>query len=926
MTKAMSSWIIPARGDPRWAFSGLLTLYVALGCTVLGFNRDPWQVALTVLACAGLDLIFARWFRGEKLVPLSACITGLGLSLLVDYPHDYVLLLLPAFFAIASKYVLTVDGRHVFNPGLVGLLAALTLGAGRFSSAPAYQWGGSVGLSVLLSLAALTLFIFKVRRLPLIASFLLSFAAFTILRAWIMRWHLPPETTIRGTLTSPAFFLFTFYMITDPKTSPSRPMAQVGWGVLVAALDFGYHLKSSLATLFWALFVASAGRWIWLQWQSCRREGWSSRWPSRQWTGRAIALALIAVAGGQAYDRWLYPAVLAPHPEFRLEKIAGNVSGVTAKFDDGLLKGVDPRVAHLAKWVLSVGDAVAIGDFDGDGLPDLFLTNPHKRPEDRNALYRNLGGFRFERVPLPALSDISAHPEEHGIISGAVFVDYDNSGRESLMLVTGWGKVRLLRNELHADGSIEFRDVTREAGIDEYTVSVAVTLADFDLDGNLDLFIGNAMATELPDYDQPTRFNIFHLPQPEFEGDRRMFHFMHSTWHNATNGGRNVLYRNLGNGKFKREDIAALGMPETHWTMAVGAADLNQDGWPDLYCASDYGPDDLYLNHGGRHFERVSSPIVGHIGHDSYKGMNVSIGDLDNRGWQDIYVSNVHAPLQAEGSLLWRTEPDPRDPFHPNFRDAASARHLLNEKRFGWGAAMGDLNLDGWLDLVQVNGMVDDTPDKRFDTPHDYWYQAAQVMRSGPEVHSYADRWADLRGYDIWGHQKNRVYLSTGRAPARVADVAEDVGLTEATNSRGAALADFDNDGALDLVITHEFAEVEIFRNTRMEQMPTEARPHWIGLFLKGDGIQVNRDAIGAQVFVQSRQIRQMREVTLTSGFSAQSDRRLHFGLGHDPGPVDIEIHWPGAGTQIIKGLPVDRYHTLQFETAPPLASGSGQR
>ncbi|CAN5782614.1 hypothetical protein BH11VER1_BH11VER1_39320 [soil metagenome] len=920
MNASETQWLIPSRKDPRWIFAGLLALYAVMGCTVLGFNRDPWQVALTVLACCGLDAWFARWFRGEKLVPLSACITGLGLSLLVNYPHDYVLLLLPAFIAIASKYVLTVDGKHVFNPGLMGLLGALTLGAGRFSSAPAYQWGGSVILSLLLSLAALSLFIYKLRLQPLIASFLISFGLLTLLRAWIMRWHLPPETIILGTLTSPAFFLFTFYMLTDPKTSPSGAMAQVAWGALVAVLDLAFHLKSSLATLFWALFVASSGRWVWLQIQSIKREGWSSRLPSGRWVGQLVALSLIAIMGAQVYARLLYPEVLAPRPGFQFEKVSATASGVSSGPDD-LLSRVDPRAAHIAKWVMSVGDAVAVGDFDNDGLPDIFLTNPHKRPEDRNALYRNLGSYRFERVPLPALAEIGAHPEQHGIVSGAVFVDYDNSGRQSLMLVTGWGKVRLLRNELRTDGGIEFRDVTREAGIDEYTVSVAVTFADFDLDGNLDLFIGNAMAPELPGYDRPVPFNIFKLPQPEFAGDRRMFHFMHSTWHNATNGGRNVLYHNDGHGHFKKQDIAALGMPETHWTMAVGTADLNHDGWPDIYCASDYGPDDLYLNHAGRSFERVASPIVGHVGHDTYKGMNVSIGDLDNRGYQDIYVSNVHAPLQAEGSLLWRTEPNSSDPFHPSFNDAASERRLLNEQRFGWGAAMGDLNLDGWLDLVQVNGMVDDTPDKRFDTPHDYWYQAAQIMRAGPEIHSYADCWPDLRGYEIWGHQKNRVCLSSGHAPAKFVDVANEIGITEATNTRAAALIDLDNAGALDLIFTHQFAGAEIFRNNLMNNQSPDKRPHWIGLQLRGDGRKVNRDAVGTQVFVITKNGRQMREVSLTSGFSAQGDRRLHYGLGLDAESVDIEIRWPGAGIQKINALPVDRYHIIQFDAPVQVAS-----
>ena len=113
-----SAWRWPAVRDLRWPFAGLLLLYAILGTTVWGFNRDPAQIALTVAACAGFDMGFAWFFRRERLVPLSACITGLGLSLLVNYPHDYLLLFLPAFCAIASKYPLTVNGRHAFKPPL----------------------------------------------------------------------------------------------------------------------------------------------------------------------------------------------------------------------------------------------------------------------------------------------------------------------------------------------------------------------------------------------------------------------------------------------------------------------------------------------------------------------------------------------------------------------------------------------------------------------------------------------------------------------------------------------------------------------------------------------------------------------------------------------------------------------------------------
>lgn len=863
---------------------------------MLGINRDLWQIFLTVLACIVLDMTFSRILRRQVIFPLSAYITGLGLSLLVNYPHDNYLLCLPVFFAISSKYIFTFEGRHLFNPGLFGVMAALWIGGGRFATSPPYQWGDKPWLAAaFLALAAIACFVGKIKRGPLIITFLCSFAVLTLLRAWVMRWHLPPETLITGTLASPAFFLFAFYMITDPKTSPSTVRGQIAWGMSVALLDFALHFRSSLATMFIALFVASFLRLLWLHAARLFRSGFKR--PSLAWPKSLALVTLTGILGWQCYSQVLHRSVSGAAPNFTLEKMPCEEVQMSHT-----LEQVDPRIAHIAKWVLSVGDAVAVGDYDDDGLVDFFCTYPLKEPLFRNALYRNRGDFTFERVAIPALAEINAHPEIHGLISGAQFVDFDNSGRQSLLLSCGWGKMRLLKNVRDSLGNITFEDVTEKCGIDEYTVSIASTFADFDRDGDLDLFIGNAMSPTLPDYEKPTPFNIFQLPKEEYPGDRRMFHFMHSTWHNAQNGGLNAYYRNEGNGQFSKQDIKKLGMPETHWTMAVGTADFNRDGWPDLYCASDYGPDDLYLNDAGKSFHRHAGTFHGSIGKDSYKGMNVSIGDLDNSGNLDIYVSNVHAPLQAEGSLSWRVD-------QQGFHDLASQRRLINEQRFGWGAAMGDLNLDGSLDLIQVNGMVDDTADKKFPERQDYWYRASQVMRAGPEVHSYADRWADLRGYDIWGHQQNRVYLSNGAKTAQFRDVADLVGLTEKTNSRAVAMADFDNDGDLDALITHQFAGVDVLRNTSQETKPR----NWIGFHLIGDGNEVNRDAVGTTLTLRCGSLTQRRDVSLTSGFSAQSDRRLHFGLDDRIEPIVVEILWPNGKKQTIHELKIGHYHSLNY-------------
>lgn len=891
---------LPSFRDPRWLFAGLLTSYAVIGSMLLGINRDLWQILLTVSLSITLDLSLAWLLRGERIFPLSAYITGLGLSLLINYPHDYYLLGLPVFFAIASKYVFTFQGRHVFNPALFGVLSALWLGGGQFATSPPYQWGAHPWWAAsFLGVAALFCFVGKIQRTPLIVTFLLSFTLLTLVRAWFMRWHLPPETLIAGTLISPAFFLFAFYMVTDPKTSPAEPRAQVLWAVAIAVLDFLLHLNSSLATIFIALFSVTLATWAWRHVREVARTGWTMLLPPAAWLRSTAVLALLGVSGWLLYTNIIHAKVSGPTPGFTFVKLPSLEEPRLGH----TLTEVDPRVAHVAKWVLSVGSAVAVGDYDGDGLMDYFVTNPLMEPAFRNALYRNEGGMKFKRIPLPALDEISQHPKKFGLISCALFVDFDNSGRQSLLLTSGWGKVRLLKNTVDNQGAITFRDVTAQSGIDEYTVSIAATMADFSQSGKLDLFIGNALSPTLPDYPVPTEFNIFHLPAPAFPDDRRMFHFMHSTWHNAENGGHNAFYRNDGGGHFTKQDVRKIGLPETHWTMAVGVADFNRDGWPDLYCASDYGPDDIYLNDGGKGFKRQAGTFSGSVGRDTYKGMNVSIGDLDNSGALDVYVSNVHAPLQAEGSLAWHV--DARGQWH----DRASPRRIINEQRFGWGAAMGDLNLDGHLDLIQVNGMVDDTADKLFPEKRDYWYRASQVMRAGPDVHSYADRWPDLRGYDIWGHQLNRVYLSDGGSPARFRDVADVVGVTEKSNSRAVAMVDLDNDGRLDAIVVHQFAGPDILHN-----VPTKGTTrHWVGFHLVGDGREVNSDAVGATVHLRDAAGNQRRDVSLTSGFSAQSDRRLHFGLADGSAPIGIEIRWPNGKKQRLENIEPDKYHRIAY-------------
>ena len=899
-------WI--RKGDARIPFAALLTIYALLGTTVLRFNRTPGQMLVTVVLACALDVFFARMLRKTRLMPLSAYITGLSLALLLNYSRDSYILVLPVFLAIASKYVLTFEGRHVYNPSMFGVAVSLLVGRDLIGTAPAYQWGGTGAMSAFLIMAALFLFVFRIGRTYLIVSFLAFYLLQILLRAYLMRWYLPPESLILGTLSSAPFFLFVFYMITDPKTSPARPRDQVLTALALTVVDLLFHTSGSLYTFFYAALVVATARFLYLHVR--RAVAQRTITPSREWLKAAVLTALIACVALAGYSYVLQPR-LAPVPlSFALQKLEPGHSGVAPVMDGSIIAAADPRVQHIAKWLLSAGDAASAGDFDNDGLLDLFICGPFKSAADRAILYRNAGDLRFERVDVPALAELLTDPAANGVISSGTFVDHDNDGDQDLFLTTGYGRSRLLRNMLVEGGTAVFDDASATAGIEDHTISIAANFLDFDGDGFLDLFVANALDPWLSAYDPPRPLNIFRLQEPETADDRRMLPFMHASWDNARNGGLNLLYRNDGGRRFERLDSKASGLPETHWSLVVATGDLDQDGNTDLYVANDFGPDDLYLSDGRGQFRRVAGRTVGEIGRDTYKGMNASVGDIDRNGHLDIYVSNVHVALQAEGSNLWMTYPSGGGGVV--FRDEATQRGALNEHRFGWGGAIGDLDNDGWLDILQANGMIDDRFDRRYEECRDYWYVNEKLMRSGPEIHTYADMWGDLRGFCINGRESNRVYLNRGdRSRLQFTDVASRLGWSDESPSRGMLLADFDNDGDLDVGVTHITAPIDLYRNTRNDQ----GRANWIGLDLRGDGTSCNADAAGTKVTIEYTEGRQRatqyREIAIANAFAAQGDRRALFGLGNASGDVDVTIRWCGAApTRLV--LQPNRYHIVK--------------
>ena len=912
LERRFETWAsLPRRGDPRIPFAFLLTLYAAMGVTWLGFNRSPAQIATIVVAGCALDMLFHYTLHHRLLFPLSAYITSLSLALLLNYAHGEIVLLLPVFLAIASKYVFTYKGGHVFNPSLFGVVVSLLVAGRLITTAPAYQWGGTWAMSAFMVMAALSLFVFKVGRGWLVGSFLTFYMAQTGLRAYIMRAHLPPEMLFLGTLSSPAFFLFTFFMMTDPKTSPSTRRGQIGIAAAVTLVDLVMHTRGSVFTFFYAAFAVACARFVWLHTSAMIAAGpggyLRTTLLSRAKLQTVALVTAIGLVGGIGYAR-VRPAVTLSDTGFTLQEIPPAASGVDVVMDTNPYELVDPRLRHIGKWLLSVGASVSAGDADGDGDMDLFFTNPLARARDRSALYLNEGGFRFTRAALPALSALNHHPHANGLPTGSLFFDADSDGDRDLLVLVSFGETRFLENMLIETGRMSFVDRSDASGVARYTITLGANVLDYDGDGDLDLLIGEVMPARLPGYAHDVRLNLLRLPAPEYPGDRRMFRFMHDGWHDADNGGQNVLLENRGDGTFTEVDAAEVGMSETHWSLAIGTGDLNSDGKTDVYVANDFGPDDLYMNDGGS-FHRKAGRFFGEIGKDTYKGMNASLADVDRNGSLDVYVSNVHHALQAEGSLLWMNH-GTDDHGDPILKDEAAALGVLNEDRFGWGAAVGDLNNDGWKDIVQANGMVDDRLDDLYEGCPDYWYVNHKLMQSGPEIHTYADQWGDLRGRCIFPNEKRRVYLNRGEGSSPLfVDVADAVGLTGGDNSRGVSLVDLDDDGRLDVVIANQHGAPTILRNRGPEDSS------WLGLGLTGDGRTCAAGAEGSTVVVGTPgRPALMAEAQAGSGFSGQGDPRIHFGLGDgSPRFVNVSVRWCGGRTTDHR-LRTGRYHDVVMD------------
>jgi hypothetical protein len=516
----------------------------------------------------------------------------------------------------------------------------------------------------------------------------------------------------------------------------------------------------------------------------------------------------------------------------------------------------DNPYAKIMAGYTALGASVAVADFDRDGFDDFFITD--SSVTGKNRLYRNQHNFTFTDVAEDAGVADGNDPEN--ATSAALWFDFNNDGWPDLLVI------RFGHNQLYQNlGNGHFKDVTREAGLYRYLNAITATAFDYDHDGYVDLLIGA--------YFQPV--NLFKPNTPRFFPEN---------FETANNGGGVVLFHNNGNGTFTDVTEKA-GLKQSGWTLSVGHGDADNDGWDDLYVACDFGTDRFFHNQRDGTFKDITESA---IGIDTKKGMNVDWGDFDNDGLLDIFVTNITDDYMREGNFLWRNN------GNLTFTDVSRETGTF-DSGWGWGAKFFDYDNDGWLDLYVLNGWV--SAGQESYVPDIF----AMITKPGLDL-ADARNWPVMGNKSLSGYQKKRLFHNNHGQIFR--DDAKRHGLDSELDGRGVGVADFDNDGRLDLIVANANAEPLLYRNTS----PPSA--NWVEFLL--EGTRSNRAAVGAQIRIWVDGKPRLSFVNGGSSFAGQSSPRVHFGLGAAQSFEKAEVRWPSGLVETYSGLEANRLHRIR--------------
>jgi hypothetical protein len=528
--------------------------------------------------------------------------------------------------------------------------------------------------------------------------------------------------------------------------------------------------------------------------------------------------------------------VLAQTGALRFEDVTAK-AGVQRPHHTRTFKG---KTADVLGMFTSGGAAAAAADYDNDGDDDLFVTDSEEGKT--NILYRNDGNFTFTDVTAKA--GVGGGNDPLSIVADALWFDYDNDGWRDL-LVARFGTPLLYHNERNGT----FKDVSAASGMNAFGNTIAAIAFDYDRDGRLDVLLGNYFKPE----------NLILLKDPKV---------LPNDLDNAVNGGGVTLWRNLDDGRFEEVTKKAGMANAMGWTLDVGHGDFDDDGWPDVYVAGDYGTDRVYFNDGDGTFTDTTEKS---IGFDTRKGMNVDIADYDNDGRLDVYVTNITDEYMKECNMLWHNNGDRT--FTDLSRETGTCDSL-----WGWAAKFGDFDNDRLLDIFAVNGL-------RSAGAENYIPVLVNMITAPGVDFTDVNSWPPIGNMTWSGYQKKKFFRNLdGHSFKEISGAA---GVDNAKDGRGLAVADYDRDGRLEFFQANANQEPTFYRNV------TEAPGNWIQLDLVGT--TSNRDAIGARLTLKTTSGKTLvREVDGGNGYAGQSTRRIHIGLGSDQ-VESLEIRWPNG-------------------------------
>ncbi|WP_040490194.1 VCBS repeat-containing protein [Indibacter alkaliphilus] len=533
------------------------------------------------------------------------------------------------------------------------------------------------------------------------------------------------------------------------------------------------------------------------------------------------------------------------------------------------------------------GAGVALGDINNDGLIDIFLAGN----QNENKLYLNKGNFVFEDITEKAGLAVP------GIWStGVSMADVNGDGLLDIYICKSGPLVGGERhNSLYINnGDLTFTEMAKEFGIADEGLSQHAVFFDFDKDGDLDMYLLNNSARSIGANDLRT-------------GQRELRDPL----------GGNKLYRNDGGFFTDVSEEAGIYGSAIGYGLGVTVADINKDGWPDLYVSNDFFEKDyLYINNQDGTFTEALEDMMTEI---SMGSMGADIADLDNDGWLDIFVTEM-LPAKLE-RVKTKTPFEEWDKYQANvkagyfhqftrntlqrnlgFKPGSDQVHFSEIARYAgvhatdwsWGALIFDMDNDGYKDIFVANGIVKDLTD--FDFVDYYVHNQSQIAQNRK------DSTLIISMIDAFPSVPQRNFFFKNHGTFRFSDVASEIGMDQLTFSTGAAYADLDNDGDLDLVINNLNGEVFIFKNNSSEKLGN----HFLQLDLGNH--------FGAQVSLYAGDKFWFAEHNPVRGYMSSVDPRLHFGLGKVDALDSVRILWPNGRQQVLVNPSLDTLLTLSPE------------